>query len=168
MIDPELLRAVMRRWATGIALVTATGQEGPHGMTVSSFTSVSLDPPTILIALERNSRTHRCVQESGAFAVSILAEDQRELADRFAGRAEVNDRFQDVEHRTASTGAPILSSCLAYLDCRVLASQIVASHTVFVGEVIEAGVGAASPPLVYFDREYRRLHDEGSSSTDPG
>lgn len=157
-VAQDELRAVMRRWATGVTLVTAHDGRRPHGMTVSSFTSVSLDPPLVLVALERGAVTHRMVEASRAFAVAVLRHDQAELAERFAGRvADTEDRFAGVAHHTAVTGAPIPAGCLAYLDCRLHAAHPAGTHTVFIGEVLAVGGGAAGEPLLYYDRRYRRL-----------
>ena len=157
-VDPEILRSVMRRWATGVTLVTAHDGRRPHGMTVSSFTSVSLDPALVLVSLENATETRRMIEESGAFAVSILAEGQEDLAERFAGRvADGEDRFAGVSYETAVTGAPIPAGTLAYLDCRVLAAHPAGNHTLFIGQVAAAGFRQEGVPLLYYDRDYRRL-----------
>jgi flavin reductase (DIM6/NTAB) family NADH-FMN oxidoreductase RutF len=159
-IAADDLRAIMRQWATGITLVTSAhdGAE-PHGMTVTSFTSVSLDPPLVVVSLENSSRTHQLVSRSGVFAVSILHHDQQELAERFAGRvSDDRDRFEGLRHRRASSGAPIPEGCLAYLDCRVVQVHRAGTHTLFVGEVLEGAVEGGGSPLLYYDREYRRLN----------
>lgn len=152
------LRSVMRLWATGVTLVTSHDGGRPHGMTVSSFTSISLDPPLILVSLENGSRTHRLVRQSGAFAVSILEETQGDLADCFAGRVpDEGDRFAGVPYTTAETGAPIPKGCLAYLDCRLVSTHAAGNHTLFIGEVVAARVRRAGRPLLYYQRAYRRL-----------
>src|SRR3989304_9603813 len=107
MVDAGELRGVMRQWATGVSLVTAQDGGRPHGMVVSSFPSLSLEPPLVLISLENNARTHRMVIESGAFAVSILDAAQEDLAARFAGRIpDGEDRFAGLAYETAPPGAP--------------------------------------------------------------
>ncbi|MEW6569472.1 MAG: flavin reductase family protein [Chloroflexota bacterium] len=157
-VAPDQLRTVMHLWATGVTLVTSHDQGKPHGMTVSSFTSISLSPPLILVSLEKSSQTHRLISQSGVFAVSILHESQADLADRFAGRIPDHaDRFEDVPYTTAETGSPIPDSCLAYLDCRLVASHPAGTHTLFIGEVASAAVRQESRPLLYFRRGYRHL-----------
>jgi flavin reductase (DIM6/NTAB) family NADH-FMN oxidoreductase RutF len=157
-VDPEELRGVMRQWATGVTLVTAQDGGTPHGMTVSSFTSLSLDPPLVLVSLENTARTHRMVSESGAFAVSILEASQQDLADRFAGRIpDSEDRFEEVEYETARTGAPVPRGALAFLDCEVVDRQPAGTHTVFIGRVVASGVRPEGKPLLYYDRNYRHL-----------
>lgn len=157
-VDAEQLRSALRLWASGVCVVTSHEHGQPHGMTVSSFASVSLTPPLVLVCLENTSRTHRLVQESGVFAVSILHESQAELADRFAGRVpDDSDRFAGIPFAKAKTGCAIVAGCLAYLDCRLAAAFPGGTHTVFLGEVIDAVHRQDGAPLVYFQRGYRRL-----------
>lgn len=159
-VEPDVLRMVMRRWTTGVTLVTTSHQGAIHGMTVSSFTSVSLAPPLVLVSLERAARTHQMVSESRRFAVAMLAADQQELSDRFAGRiADDLDRFEDLAFESAPSGCPIPEGCLSYLDCRVVATHDAGTHTVYIGEVDVANVLREAPPLVYFNRDYRWLKD---------
>lgn len=150
----------MRQWATGITIVGARADGQDHGMTVNSFTSVSLDPPLVLVSLEQSTRTYRLVQLSGAFSVSILHDGQQAISDRFAGReTEATERFDGVPHHAEITGSPILDDCLAWLDCRVAARLPQGTHTIFIGEAVAARVVNGRPPLLYFRRDYRRLMD---------
>lgn len=158
--DPDILRQAMRFWTTGVTIVTSAHDNIQHGMTVSSFTSLSLNPPQVLIALAQNSRTHDLVTRSRIFGISILANDQQELSDRFAGRVpDELDRLTGLETFCLTTGAPLLQGGLAHLDCRVVTTLGSGTHTVFIGEVLAAqGVaGADVEPLIYFDRAYRKL-----------
>lgn len=160
-IDADKLRTVMRRWASGVSLVTGRHDGEIHGMTVSSFTSLSLEPPLVLVSLERTTKTHRIVAASQHFLVAVLAEDQRSLSDRFAGRvADEQDRFEGVPHWMASSGCPVPEGSLAYLDCKVSGSHDAGTHTVFIGEVQRADILRQAPPLIYFDRDYRNLTDD--------
>jgi flavin reductase (DIM6/NTAB) family NADH-FMN oxidoreductase RutF len=171
-VDPEMLRAVMRHWPTGVAVLTSRHGGQTHGMTVNSFTSISLEPPLVLACVERIVRTHALVEQSGVFAISFLREGQAWISDRFAGReSESQDRFAGLATYTAVTGAPILADNLGHLDCVVQAAHLAGDHTIFVAEVVSAAVGTAwSPaagagghdhagigPLLYFDRSYHRL-----------
>lgn len=158
MIQPDSLRKIMRQWTTGVTLVTSHDRGHPHGMTVTSFTSVSLQPPIILVSLEKSSRTHGMVQKEAAFVVAVLAQDQRDLADRFAGRVpDSDDRFAGVDYHPAASGAPIPLGSLAYLDCRVAGTYSAGTHTLFLGEVIAGEVLREGPPLLYYNRDYRML-----------
>jgi flavin reductase (DIM6/NTAB) family NADH-FMN oxidoreductase RutF len=171
-VDPEMLRAVMRHWPTGVAVLTSRHGAQAHGMTVNSFTSISLEPPLVLACIERVVRTHGLVEQSGIFAISFLREGQAWISDRFAGRdTENQDRFEGLSTYTAVTGAPILADNLGHLDCAVNAAHQAGDHTIFVAEVVSASVGSAWAsgggdghqhsggirPLLYFDRSYHRL-----------
>jgi len=159
-INSEELRQVMRSWTTGVSLVTSRHDGTRHGMTVSAFTSVSLEPPLVLISLERTTRTKRLVDASSRFAVAILAEDQRELSDRFAGRvADDGDRFEDVPTLETPSGCPIPEGSLAYLDCQVTTTYQGGTHTIFLAEVLSAEVLRRAAPLVYFNQDYRSMLD---------
>ena len=158
-VDPHDLRLAMRRWATGVTIVTSKMNEIKHGMTVSSFTSVSLDPPTVLISLEKTTRTHDLVQGSGLFGVTILGSGQAEISDRFAGRqTEYEDRFLGLDTFTLESGVPLLADGLASFDCRVVLAYEVGSHTIFIGDVLASQIKMnENKPLIYFNRDYRNL-----------
>ncbi len=157
-LDPEQLRRSMRAWSSGVTIVTAMHDGDRHGMTVSSFTSVSLEPPLVIISLHTGSRTHRLVSGSGAFAVNILGAGQRQLSERFAGRGSWDeDRFEGVETETLLTGAPTLPASLARLDCRVQQVIPVGMNTLFLAEVVAARGDGEGQPLVYHNRQYREF-----------
>lgn len=158
-LDSEGLRVAMRAWTTGVVVVTATYKGERHGMTVSSFTSVSLDPALIIISLQTASRTHELVSQAGTFAVTILSADQKLISERFAGRIDNTDRFDGLETETLVTGAPLLKGGLAYLDCRVTQSIPSGMNTLFLAEVVAARGEAPGQPLVYHDRQYRIFKD---------
>lgn len=159
-IDSNRLRAIMRKWASGVSLVTTRHGDRIHGMTVSSFASLSLDPPLVLVSLERTTRTHQMVTESETFAVAILAADQRELSDRFAGLTPDDmDRFEDVDYTAAASGSPIPEGCLAFMECRVTAIHDAGTHSVFIGEVLTGEVLRDGTPLLYFNQSYRQVDE---------
>ncbi|GAB4530532.1 MAG: flavin reductase family protein [Anaerolineales bacterium] len=152
------LRNAMRQWATGVTVVTAAWDGRIHGMTVTSFTSLALTPPLVLVALWRASRTHALVQAAGHFGVTILAHDQREISDRFAGRiSDDADRFNGLAVAHLESGAPLLVGGLAWFDCRVQQTYAAGTHDVFIAEVLAARTFAGKTPLMYFDRDYRLL-----------
>ena len=159
-LDPQILRLTMRQWATGVTIVTSVAGGERNGMTVSSFTSVSLEPPTVLVCLNKNTRTHNLVAQSAVFGISLLASDQEALSNRFAGlEPDVADRFEGVSVATADTGAPLLVGALAWLDCRVRQAFDTTTHTVFIGEVVDVQVHSEGEPLIYHNRHYRVLVD---------
>ena len=164
LLDEQSLRDTLRFWATGVTIVSVAHQGVQHGMTVNSFASLSLEPPLVLVSLERGTRTHDLVDQAGVFAVSLLGQGQEALSERFAGReSEESDRFLNVETFTEESGSPILKEGLSFFDCRVQSSHAAGSHTIFVGEVLVTGLlpsaQSEQAPLVYYNRNYRRLTD---------
>ena len=157
-LDPEQLRHAMRAWTTGVAVVTAAHEDKQYGMTVNSFTSISLEPPLISVVLKRLTHTHELVEASGEFAVSILSAYQKELSERFAGKQlVVKDRFDGVPTETLAIHAPLIKGGMAYFNCRVTNSMPVGENTLFVAEVIAAGGEGEGNPLVYHNRTYWNL-----------
>jgi flavin reductase (DIM6/NTAB) family NADH-FMN oxidoreductase RutF len=157
-VDPDELRQAMRFWATGVAVVTSAYKDVAHGMTVSSFTSVSLTPPQVLISLAQNTRTYALVKRSHLFGVTVLSSEQEEISNRFAGRySAMNDRFAGLETFTLTTGVPLLKGGTAQFDCRVIATFTSGTHTLFIGEVLAAQYEPDSRPLLYFNRRHRKI-----------
>ena len=156
-IPVDQFKYVMRQWTSGVSIVTMQTPEKQHGLTVSGFLSISPEPPLVLISVGQELASDTLLQASGAYAVNFLRDDQSELSDRFAGRLGEVDRFEGLTTHTAATGAPILDDCLAWLDCRVVATHVVGDHTLFVGEVVAAGVNGAAKPLLYWNADYRRV-----------
>jgi flavin reductase (DIM6/NTAB) family NADH-FMN oxidoreductase RutF len=154
-IDPALFRATLAQWASGVSIVTTLDDDRPHGMTVSSFTSLSLEPSLIQFSVGKKSSTHQFIEQSGVFAVNILQERQLELGKRFSGKPpDDEDRFQGVPYSIAVTGAPILSDVNAWLDCRLYRAYDGGDHTLFVGEVVTAAAQPIEEPLLYFNRHW--------------
>lgn len=159
-IGQEKLRTVMRQWTSGVTVVTTQYQGIYHGMTVSSFTSVALDPPLVTISLNKDSRTHNLVMRSSIFGITILSKDQVEISRVFAGQVpDSDDRFAGIESIALVTGAPMIAGGLAFFDCRV--SQVNDFHTnsLIIGEVIAAEVGEQENPLLYFNQQYHLLQE---------
>jgi flavin reductase (DIM6/NTAB) family NADH-FMN oxidoreductase RutF len=155
-IDPETYKIAMRQWAAGVTVVTTTTPDGKfHGVTASSFTSVSLDPVLVLICLGKEKYTHHLISESGKFVVNVLHTGQIEWGKRFAGMyPEIEDRFYDIEAQTAMTGAPILPGVLAWLDCTIHTMHDAGDHTIFIGAVVAADGPGGGDPLLYFQRQW--------------
>jgi flavin reductase (DIM6/NTAB) family NADH-FMN oxidoreductase RutF len=158
----DQLRLGMRHWASGVG-VAATEFEGTRaGLTVSSFTSVSVDPPMVLISVNKSSYAHDLILKSGKFGVTLLAEDQQTISDRFAGRVDQEiERFEGLETFTLKTGSPLLAGGLAAFDCEIRGRFDTGSTTVIFGKVVAAEVLAlhedGKAPLLYYDQEYREL-----------
>lgn len=157
-LDSEKLRHAMRAWTTGVAIVTSIYEGQQYGMTVNSFTSISLEPPLISVTLKRLTHTHDLVLKSGMFSVTILTAAQKELSDRFAGKMpSIIDRFNGVQTETISLDSPVFKDGMAYFDCRVISSMPVGENTLFVAEVMDARGEGEGNPLVYHNREYWKL-----------
>jgi len=157
-LDPEQLRHVMRAWTTGVTIVTAAHEGKHYGMTVNSFTSISLEPPLISVTLRQMTHTHELAEKSGEFAITILSTDQTELSDRFAGKIpNITDRFEGVETHTLLIDAPLIKGGTGYLNCRVVNSFPVGENTLFIAEVIAAQGEGGGDPLVYHNRVYWKL-----------
>jgi len=156
-LEPDGVRRAMRAWTSGVTVVTAMYDNEQHGMTVNSFASVSLDPPLLMVALQRTTRTSGLVTRAQAFGVTILSANQREISDRFAGRSDdLQDRLEGIETETLSTGAPFLRGGLAYFDCRLRQTIESGTSTIFIGEVV-AVREFEGQPLVYHDRQYQHI-----------
>jgi flavin reductase (DIM6/NTAB) family NADH-FMN oxidoreductase RutF len=160
-VESQVFKEVMAHWATGVTVVTTQLAGHPVGITASSFTSLSLEPPQILICVNKKLSTNEAIRTSGYFAVNILTAGQQDWGEIFAGmRPGVTDRFAGIDWAVAVTGAPILPGVLAWLDCRVGQLYDGADHTIFVGEVLAGGATGDGAPLLYYHRNWQHLADE--------
>lgn len=149
----------MSQFATGVTVVTTRDAAGRfHGITVSAFCSVSLDPPLVLICIARETWSHYAFRESGAFVVNFLASEQADISQRFA--SPLADKFSGVAFSVGKLGIPVLEGCLVNLECRLRDSTDAGDHSIFVGEVESANIQGGGP-LVYFRSDYRDLTAEG-------
>ncbi len=161
----EQLRVAMRHWTSGIGIATASNNGVRHGMTVSSFTSVTVDPPMVLVSLQKDSRTHDLVLTSQAFGITLLAADQQELSDIFAGRlGDDESRFDGLETFTLKTGSPLLFGGLAVFDCRLKDTYDAKTTTVMFGEVVAVQISNRPEeelrPIVYHNQGYHWLEQD--------
>ncbi|WP_404378471.1 flavin reductase family protein [Caenispirillum salinarum] len=151
-IDERSFRKALGCFPSGVAVVTTTDAAGrPVGVTVSSFTSLSLHPPLVLFCLDRNTRNIDAFREGG-FSVNVLREDQREVSIRFASRRD--DKFEGLAATSGATGAPVLPDSLAVLDCVVESVAEGGDHLIFIGKVERVDCQAGGQPLVYFRGAY--------------
>ncbi len=157
-IDPKLFREVMGGFATGVAIVTTKDRDALHGMTVNSFTSVSLDPTLILVCFAKDARTMQAVRSRGAFVVNILEQRQEVLSDRFARRGE--DHFEGIDVRMNGHDLPVLPGGLGHLVCDVETIYSGGDHDVVVGRVLHAEARTGMP-LIFFRGQYDTLTGDG-------
>jgi flavin reductase (DIM6/NTAB) family NADH-FMN oxidoreductase RutF len=157
-LDSEKLRAAMRAWSAGVAVVTAAHQGRQHGATVNSFTSISLEPAMLTVTLQKSAHTHEAVSKSRAFGLTILSTEQSKISDLFAGKiAGVENRFAGLQTQTLVTGSPLLLGGLAWLDCRVVETFEAGNSTLFIAEALAAQNLDDGQPLIYHNREYWSL-----------
>ena len=161
MVTSDDFKQVMRRWASTVNVITTRTDEMIYGLTATAFSSLAADPPTVFVCVNRKTRTHPLIEQSGIFCVNFLAEDMKHISDRFAGRVPDEERFKDLPHRTAATGAPVLEQAIAYLDCEVHEMHVGGDHTIFIGIVKAAGVNRPDEaPLLYYSGKYRAVGAE--------
>lgn len=154
-VSADDFRSALRHFPAGVTIVTTRDGEGrPCGLTASAFTSVSVDPPLVLVCVDHAATAHPAVEAHGWFAVHMLGKSQEPLSRRFALSAA--DKFAGVAFREGRAGLPILDDVVASLECRVVHRYAGGDHTIFVGQVEGIAV-AGGPPLVYFQGGYRHL-----------
>jgi len=159
-ITPDEFRHVLSHFATGVTVVTTWDADGrPTGLTASAFTSVSLEPPLILVCVDHNAQSYPALRASGRFAVNILAAEHEAVSRRFASTS--TDEFDGLTYRPGALGLPLLPEALAHLECRTVHAYPGGDHTIFVGEV-EAAQAREGAPLVYFGGLYTRLDQRRS------
>ena len=155
MIGPDDFRKVLSHFASGVTIVTTTDADGrPTGLTASAFTSVSLDPPLILVCVSHKSQSFPSLRDRGRFAVNFLRSDHQELSKRFATTRL--DKFEGVPHRMGDLGMPVLTEALAHVECVTADAHVAGDHTVFIGRIDACGT-ADGEPLIYFRGKYVRL-----------
>lgn len=154
-VSKDEFRAAMSRFASGVTVVTTkTEANQPSGLTVSSFASLSLEPPLVLVCIDKRASIHDLLTEGRYFAVNVLAEAQEILSRRFAARD--TDRFSGVGYAEGVTGVPVLSDVLAAIECRIVHAYSGGDHTIIVGEVERTFVSEGKP-LTYFRGGYTEL-----------
>src|SRR5712692_9669953 len=154
-IEQHHFRRVCSKYATGITILTVLDSRGdPHGMTVNSFTSVSLTPPLVLVCIDRETAILSHFDRGTRFAINVLLEDQKDLSTAFARSGQ--DRFEGVEWRRGETGAPVLPQVLATLECGVTQMVEAGDHVVVIGEALHAS-WRDGRPLIYFNSGYQAL-----------
>jgi flavin reductase (DIM6/NTAB) family NADH-FMN oxidoreductase RutF len=153
--DSRQQRRIMGRFATGVTVITTRDAEGTYGgMTANAVASLSLEPPLVLVAVDRRAQTHQYLTQTRCFVMNMLTAEQEHLSRRFAMPGPKD--FSDIPVTTAVTGAPVMTEALAWVDCRVTDVLPGGDHDIFVGEIL-AGDARDGQPLLYFTGKYRRL-----------
>jgi 3-hydroxy-9,10-secoandrosta-1,3,5(10)-triene-9,17-dione monooxygenase reductase component len=163
--DEDLFRHVLGHYPTGVAVITAAGPDGPVGMAMNSFTSVSLEPPLVLFCPALASATWPVLRDAGTIAINVLSAGQQAVSRLFGARSR--DRFADIEHSPGTNGAPLLADALGWLECSVRAEYPAGDHTVVIAEITRMGVHSEiDEPLVFFRGGYYHGMAEAVESAD--
>ena len=149
------LRDVMRRFPHGVAVLTVDAEGERLGLTVGSLVSLSLEPPLVGVAIDRQAAMHELLRRAGGFAVSLLAQDW--LAQHFARGVPPIALWHGIASRESAAGAPLLVGAIGWLECRLAAEHPVGDHTLFVGEVLSVELGENAQPLVHIESGFRSL-----------
>jgi 3-hydroxy-9,10-secoandrosta-1,3,5(10)-triene-9,17-dione monooxygenase reductase component len=155
-VDPGRYRQVMGHFATGVAIVTCSGPDGPAGLTTNAVTSVSLEPLLLLVCFDNTSRTLLAVRDARRFAVNVLRAGQEDLARVFASKRVAREKFEAVTHMVAH-GVPVLDGALAWLACDLRELHPGGDHTIGIGAVTHLDADPGGEPLVWFRGTYRSV-----------
>jgi flavin reductase (DIM6/NTAB) family NADH-FMN oxidoreductase RutF len=159
-VDPARYREVIGSFATGVAIVTAHGPDGPAGLTTNAVTSLSLDPLLLIVCFDNGSRTLPIVQDAGRFAVNVLRAGQEDLARVFASKRQATEKFDAATH-TVAHGVPVLDDALAWIACDLESLTPAGDHTIGIGRVTHLSAddspGALNDPLLFFRGGFGRL-----------
>ena len=153
-VDDAQFKHALSHFASGVTIVTTEHEGTDYGLTVASFASLSLNPPLVLVCINKSSSSHDPIVKSQKFGVSILGSDQEAISGRFAARG--GDKFAGLDVRRGSTGVPLVGNALATLECRVHEQVIGGDHSIFIGEVVDTQTREGAP-LLYFRAAYREM-----------
>ncbi len=155
----EGLKAAMRAYPAGVTVITAGKGEARRGLTATAFTSVTMEPPTVLVCVNRNGEAHRAITENGHFCVNILCEDARDVAESFAGMTGKTgaDQFEGFEWVETNVGAPAYAFAQASVACELKGATEAGSHSIFIGEVREAALNPDRQPLLHYNRGFHAV-----------
>ncbi len=159
-VDVDNFKQALQRWASGVTVVTTHSRSGGlKGMTVTAFSSVSLEPPQILVCLNNSADTGEGIAESGSFAVNVLCSNQQDVSNQFAGGSSQEDRFATNAWKSGLTGAPLLENSLVSIDCSVIDQVRAGTHWIIIGEVQDV-ICRQGQPLLYYRSAYRQLVED--------
>ena len=157
-IDTRLFRDVCGNFATGVSVVTMVGEEGPRGLTANAISALSLDPTLFLVCVDLGATSYPVIDQAGKFAINLLADDQEDVSNFFAGTTSPDNPMGDNEYRMSDLGSPLIEGSLAWLDCRTHSILDGGDHKIFVGEVASCEIARPdADPLLFFRGKYRRV-----------
>ena len=163
VVDAADFRDGMRRLASGVALVTTSGDTGPAGLAVTAVSSVSVEPPSLLICVNRAASAHDAILAAGGFAVNVLAGEHTGILESFSQSARRHERFAHPDWTTATTGMPVLRSAVASFECRITERIGYGTHSIIIGDVVAAhSDDGTADPLIYLDRHTRSLAEHSA------
>ena len=155
-IDNQEFKNTLKLWASGVSVVTANSEQGVLGMTATSFASVSMEPPQILVCLHETTDTGAAILENKKFAVNILTKEQEQVSNQFAGGISMVERFKNVPWREGIMGLPVLDKSLASIECTVVQQFKAGTHWIVVGEIQNTQCNSGDP-LLYFNSAYQQI-----------
>ena len=153
-VGADTFRSLMRLLAGSVTVITTEGHDQLHGFTATAVCSVCAAPPTNLIVVNKSARTHPHIDSKGVFAVNVLADIQKDIAEHFAGKTD--NQFSSVDYTLTDRGVPFITGATAQIECKIVERIPVGTHTIFVGRVIGAGQDAHAP-LLYHDARYGQV-----------
>ena len=154
-IDAQELRRVMGHFATGVTVITTKDQSGtPQGLTANAFMSLSLNPPLVLISVDKGATCYGCFQSGNGFTVNFLGEDQEDVSRKFATKGA--DKFADLQWRAGDNGAAVIEGSLGHVECKITETFEGGDHTIVLGEILNAEA-TGERPLLFFRGKYQRL-----------
>jgi flavin reductase len=158
-VDAATYREGMSHMAAAVHLVTTEGPAGRAGLTATAVTSVTDDPATLMVCINSLSHSGHAVEQNGFFAVNVLPDSDRTIAEAFGGSHKLpwSEKFNIGQWDQGLTGCPLLATALVSFDCRIIGNSVVATHRVLLGEVVDVRIGKFGDPLLYFERKYRSL-----------
>jgi 3-hydroxy-9,10-secoandrosta-1,3,5(10)-triene-9,17-dione monooxygenase reductase component len=156
-VNADEFRSALGHFASGVTVVTMADETRKTGLTVSAFSSVSLNPPYVLVCIDKHSSTLDTLRASKAFVINILSEDQVDVSNQFASRSD--DKFSGVKHHVGQVGAPILEDTVAFIECNLVQEIDAGDHFVFLGQVEDANVDISKQPLLYYHGKYRSISE---------
>lgn len=166
-LDPKLFRTAMGKFATGVTIVTVKSGDTARGMTANAFSSLSLDPPLVLVCVDNKASTLDMLRKAKKFVINFLAEDQKSISDWFAGKGrDAGDQFADIAHETGENGTPVLKGAIGFLECDTHEELPGGDHTIVIGRVTRAEIEeAVRAPLLFYASAYRKM-DMGAAYED--